>query len=349
VSTDVGQSLRERLVNREGSRGGRFEISRGMKTMIGALIALLVICKIFVPDSVSKGAVLGMLPFAAVLAIIALGQTLVVQQGGIDLSVAGSVSLAVVYVTRLPQQQDSQLWKAVLIALASAIVVGIINGILISRIGINAIVATLGMSSLEYAIIMAISQGSPRRTTNLLNHIAANVSLGIPNSVYFAVAATVIVTLFLKRSISGRRFEAIGASPRAGFAAGLKVKKHQMFAYVWAQLLYSLAGILLAGILTQPTAYQGDSLVFPSVTVVVLGGTSLLGGRGFPAASAVAALFLQQLNQMVLTLNVPFGVRTLVTAVALLIGIALYTIPWEIVRARFRALSEKRNVGSAHA
>jgi ribose transport system permease protein len=320
-----------------------------MKTMVGALIALGVICAIFVPDSVSKGALLGMLPFAAVLAIISLGQTLVVQQGGIDLSVAGSVSLAVVYVTRLPQQQNSQLWKAVLVALASAIVVGVINGILISRIGINAIVATLGMSSLEYAVIMAISQGSPRRTTNLLNHIAANLFLGIPDSVYFAVIATVLVTLFLKRSIAGRRFEAIGASPRAGFAAGLKVQKHQMVAYVWAQLLYCLAGILLAGILTQPTAYQGDSLVFPSVTVVVLGGTSLLGGRGFPAASAVAALFLQQLNQMVLTLNVPFGIRTLVTAIALLIGIALYTIRWELVKARLKEFTAKRKVGAVSA
>jgi ribose transport system permease protein len=320
-----------------------------MKTMVGALIALGVICAIFVPDSVSKGALLGMLPFAAVLAIISLGQTLVVQQGGIDLSVAGSVSLAVVYVTRLPQQQNSQLWKAVLVALASAIVVGVINGILISRIGINAIVATLGMSSLEYAVIMAISQGSPRRTTNLLNHIAANLFLGIPDSVYFAVIATVLVTLFLKRSIAGRRFEAIGASPRAGFAAGLKVRKHQTVAYVWAQLLYCLAGILLAGILTQPTAYQGDSLVFPSVTVVVLGGTSLLGGRGFPAASAVAALFLQQLNQTVLTLNVPFGIRTLVTAIALLIGIALYTIRWELVKARIKEFTANRKVGAVSA
>lgn len=329
-------------------KSSRIQISRGMKTMLAAVIALFLFCKIFVPDSASKGAILGMLPFAAVLAIIALGQTLVIQQGGIDLSVAGSVSLAVVYVTRLPQQHNNQLWKAVLVALGSAVVVGIINGILISRIGINAIVATLGISSLEYAVIMAISQGSPRRTTNLLNHIAANLTFGIPNSAIFAVLATIVVTVFLKRSVSGRRFEAVGANSRAGFAAGLKVKRHQTSAYIWAQILYCLAGILLAGILTQPTAYQGDSLVFPSVTVVVLGGTSLLGGRGFPAASAVAALFLQQLNQMVLTLNVPFGVRTLVTAIALLVGIALYTIHWELVREKFFTSISKRSVGTAH-
>ena len=104
-------------------KSSRIQISRGMKTMLAAVIALFLFCKIFVPDSASKGAILGMLPFAAVLAIIALGQTLVIQQGGIDLSVAGSVSLAVVYVTRLPQQHNNQLWKAVLVALGSAVLI----------------------------------------------------------------------------------------------------------------------------------------------------------------------------------------------------------------------------------
>ena len=342
-------SSSETVALREIKKSSRLQLSRGMKTILSALILIVILSALVAPSSVSKGAVLGMLPFAAVMAIIGLGQTLVVQQGGIDLSVAGSVSIAVVYVTRLPEQDNHRLWKAVVVAFASAIVVGIINGILISRIGINAIVATLGISSLEYAVIMAISQGSPRRTTALLNQIATNLTLGIPNSVFFAIIATILVTLFLKMSVAGRRFEAIGANPRAGGAAGLKVKRHQVSAYIIAQLLYCFAGVLLGGILTQPTAYQGDSLVLPSVAVVVLGGTSLLGGRGFPAATAVAALFLQQLNQMVLALNVPFGVRTLVTAIALLGGIALYTIKWSVVREKISTLTGKKSNGLARA
>ncbi len=342
-------SATETVALREMKKSSRLQLSRGMKTILSALVLIVILSALIAPSSVSKGAVLGMLPFAAVMAIIGLGQTLVVQQGGIDLSVAGSVSIAVVYVTRLPEQDNHRLWKAVLVAFASAIIVGIINGILISRIGINAIVATLGVSSLEYAVIMAISQGSPRRTTALLNRIAANLTLGIPNSVFFAIVATILVTLFLKMSVAGRRFEAIGANPRAGGAAGLKVKRHQVSAYIIAQLLYCFAGVLLGGILTQPTAYQGDSLVLPSVAVVQLVGTSLLGGRGFPAATAVAELFLQQLNLMVLALNVPFGVRTLVTAVALLGGIALYTIKWNVVREKISSLTGKKSNGLARA
>jgi ribose transport system permease protein len=113
------------------------------------------------------------------------------------------------------------------------------------------------------------------------------------------------------------------------------VRTHRGLAYVWAQLLYAIAGMLLAGITLQPTAFQGNEYLLPSVAVVVLGGTSLLGGRGYPGATVVAALFLSQLDQFVLALGVPFAVRTLVQAAALAIGVAIYTVDWAAVRRRF--------------
>jgi hypothetical protein len=97
-------------------------------------------------------------------------------------------------------------------------------------------------------------------------------------------------------------------------------------------VLYWLAGCLLAGILNKPTAYQGDSYLLPSVAAVVLGGTSLLGGRGFPIATVLAALFLSQLDSFVLALGVSFAARTLVEAFALAIGVALYTVDWKSIR-----------------
>ena len=85
------------------------------------------------------------------------------------------------------------------------------------------------------------------------------------------------------------------------------------------------AGVLLAGIIAQPTAFQGDAYLLPSVAAVVLGGTSLLGGRGYLVATVVAALFLSQLEQFVLALGVSFAIRTLVEAAALAVGVALYS------------------------
>jgi len=314
--------------------GPRFTVSRGLVTVTAALIALIVAGAVFAPTSVEKGTILGMLPFAAVLVIVALGQTLVVQQAGIDLSVPGAISLAVVIVTHEPKGDDSKLLAAVLLAFGVAILAGLGNGFLVSRLGLNPIVATLGMSALLYAGVLGISGGSPRRTTQLLADISDGDTLGVPNAVYFAVAATVVVTVTVKLTVAGRRFEAVGANSAAAWATGLRVTRHRASAYVWAQLLYCLAGVLLAGILAQPTAFQGDTYLLPSVAAVVLGGTSLLGGRGYLVASAMAALFLSQLEQFVLALGVSFAVRTLVEAAALAVGVALYTVNWRAVRER---------------
>ena len=143
--------------------------------------------------------------------------------------------------------------------------------------------------------------------------------------------------------VAGRRFEAIGANPvgRARRPA-CRSRAHRAGAYVWAQVLYWLAGVLLAGIIAQPTAFQGNAYLLPSVAAVVLGGTSLLGGRGFPC-HRVAALFLSQLEQFVLALGVSFAVRTLVEAAALAVGVALYTVDWAALRRLGRSGRPQRS------
>ncbi len=307
---------------------------RGLITVVIAVVALFVVSAILAPSSVTKGPLLGMLPFAAVLAIVALGQTLVIQQGGIDISIMGAISLTAIIATHGPGGDDSKVFPSLLAALAVLIVAGLINGFVVGRIGLNPIIATLGMNALLYAMVLAYSQGIPAMNSGLLEDLAAGLTFGIPNAVYWAILATVIVTVAVKRTVAGRKFEAVGANPTAAWAAGLRVKNQQMSAYVWAMVLYWLGGCLLAGILKQPTAYQGDSYLLPSVAAVVLGGTSLLGGRGFPVATVLGALFLSQLSNFALGLGVSFAVRTLVEALALIIGVGLYTINWKGIRAR---------------
>jgi ribose transport system permease protein len=103
-------------------------------------------------------------------------------------------------------------------------------------------------------------------------------------------------------------------------------------------LLYCLAGVLIAGVISEPNGFMGEAYLLPSVAVVVLGGTSLLGGRGLPTATVLAAVFLSQLDQFVLALGVSFAVRTLVQAAALAIGVAIYTVNWASVRAAINRL-----------
>jgi ribose transport system permease protein len=309
-------------------------LPRGLVTVVVALVLLVLAGMLFAPSSLNKGAVLGMLPFASVLAIVALGQTLVVMQGGIDLSIAGSVSLVIVIVTHEAYGNDARVLPAALAALVVAVLAGVLNGFLIGRLGLNAIVATLGTNALLYAGVLGVSGGTPRQTTDLLASIADGDLLGIPHAVYFAVFAVAVTTVAVKRTVAGRRFEAVGANGAAAWTTGLFVTRHRAGGYVWAQVLYWLGGMLLAGIINKPTAYQGDSYLLASVAAVVLGGTSLLGGRGDLVATALAALFLTQLDQFVLALGVTFAVQTLTQAAALAIGVALYTIDWSGLRRR---------------
>lgn len=325
-----------------------FAAQKGVTTVLLALVAVVVLGFLIAPSSVSTGAVLGMLPFAAVLAIVGLGQMLVVQQGGIDLSVPGAMSLAIVIISHYPTGDDALVLPALGIAFLWALGAGLLNAFLIGYIGLNPIIATLGTNALLFGAILGISGGTPRATAEILRTVAGDRTLGIPNSVFFALLALLLVSVIVKKTVAGRRFEAAGASRPAAFVVGLNVKAFNGLSYVWAQMLYLVGGVLLAGVTSQPTAYMGNTYLLPSVAVVVLGGTSLLGGRGFPLATVLAALFLRQLDQFVLALGVPYAVRTLVQAAAFIIGVAIYTIDWAEVRRRFQSVNRSSS-GKEHS
>jgi ribose transport system permease protein len=316
------ETVRSRPLARQG-----FPIRspREFLTVVASTIALIFLCRLIAPSSVTYGSLAGSLPFTAILAIVGLGQMLVVQQGGFDLSVPGGVSLAVVISTHVPAGNDADLLPALLMAVCCAVAAGVANGILVGLARLNAIVATIGVNALLYGGVFAVSGGIPRSRTPLLAAIASGEKLGLANTVYFALVILLVVSFIMKMTVVGRRFEAIGANPLGARAIGLHVRLYQMMAYVYAQLLYCVSGILLAGLTSQPTAFQGDSLLLPSVAVVVLGGTSLIGGRGFPFSTVIAAFFLNQLSQFALAIGVPYSAQTIIQALALGFGIAVYS------------------------
>ena len=317
-------------------RGSRSVVSRGLLTVVAATALLFALSEVVASSSLAHGTLLTMLPFAGALAIAGLGQTLVVMQGGIDLSIAGGLSLYVVIVTKYPAGVNGRLLPAIGIAIAAAVVAGLINGFLVGRMRLNPIVATLGTNALLFGAVLWYSAGIPTTTTARLAKVGSSVWFGVPIPVYIAALTTAVVTVVVKLTPAGRRFEGVGANATSAFTAGVKVRRYAGGAYVWAQLLYCLAAIVHASIVNQPTAYEGNNYLLPSVAAVVLGGTSLLGGRGYLVATAIAALFLSQLDQFVLALGVSYASRSLVEAGALAAGVAIYTIDWRaIVRRAF--------------
>src|SRR4051794_11912836 len=162
-------------------------------------VALFAVSLGLEPESVRQSSLRGMLPFAAILAIAAIGQTLVIQQGGIDLSVPGMISITVVIMTRYPNGDSGKVLVALLLAFAVTMAAGLVSGAAISWIGVTPIVATLGMNALLYGGVLQISGGTPRTTTARLHNFASGSVIGIPNTVIIAVILTAVVAFLIKR------------------------------------------------------------------------------------------------------------------------------------------------------
>ena len=154
-------------------------MSRGLATVSVATVGLFAVSYLFASSSVTKGTLLTMLPFASALAIASLGQTLVVMQGGIDLSVAGGLSLYVVILTKYPAGDNARLWPAIGIAFLAAIGAGLLNGFLIGRMRLNPIVATLGTNALLFGAVLWYTAGIPTTTTARLARVGGGVWLAL--------------------------------------------------------------------------------------------------------------------------------------------------------------------------
>ncbi len=324
----------------------RWRRSVGVWVATGLLFAL---SAVFQPKSLGASALAALWPFTAVLILAAVGQTLVVQQRGIDLSVPGFISLTVVLVTHVPDGKAARLVPAILLAYAICLAAGLVNGLLVTRVGITPIVQTLGMNAVLYGIDLGISQGTPTQTTAEMQSFTSASLAGIPLPLVIAVVIVIVIEFTIKRTAFGRRFEASGANAAASRAAGLRGNRYQISAYLGAALLYCTAGVLLAGIVSQPDPFQGNNYLLPSVAAVALGGTSLLGGVGSVVASAMGALFLSQLQQFVLATGASAAVQNLVQAGALALAVTVYGLRFRPGRLRQGRLGPGRLVSRARA
>jgi ribose transport system permease protein len=282
---------------------------------------LFAVSPLVAPGSLGTAPILSMLPFAAVLAIAAAGQTLVVQQRGLDLSVPGVIALAAALVTGLPQNHGWSLWSAVLVAVLACGIAGVVNGLIITVLGVMPLVATLGMNALLLGTVFSFTSGTPAGAPDALNQFALHRTLGIPNTLLVALAIVLAAAVVTQRSIIGRRLTAVGVSDRAAKALGVRVGVYQVTAYGFAGLCYGAAGVLLAGYTKTPALFLGDSYLLPTVAAVVLGGTALTGGIASVVCTGVAALFLTQLGQLLRALGWTDAVQLVAQSIVLLIVI----------------------------
>jgi ribose transport system permease protein len=276
---------------------------------------LLLLCAVAEPSALGRASLSVIWPFAGILMIAALGQTLVIQQRGIDLSIPGFISLAGIVVSHGPNGDSSKLFEFILLAYLFGIIGGVVNGFMVTRVGMPAIVQTLGMNAALYGVDIAICHGTPTETTSAMQNFASSSVLGVPTPFFIALVLVVVIEIVIKKTPFGRRFEAGGVSDRAGRSAGIRVDSYQFAAYVGSAILYTTAGILLAGMILQPDPFAGDVYLLASVAAVVLGSA---------VASAVGAFFLIVLQQFILATGASAGLQDVVEALALAVGLGIY-------------------------
>ncbi|MBI3526264.1 MAG: ABC transporter permease [Betaproteobacteria bacterium] len=291
-----------------------------------ATAGLFLLSAIVAPGTVTKGSLFAMLPFAGILAIVATGQTVVIQQRGLDMSSAGMVSLAGVLAAIFGYRSDSMV-LSVLAATGICAFIGVINGVLIARAHITPLVATLAMNAALIGVVRDLTGNAPVSMPENIQEFSHADLGGLPYSLWLAVLFIFIVAIVTRRTVLGRRFVAVGVNPRTSIAAGINALRYQIGAYLVSAVCFAVAGILLAGYIGNASHTAGNDYLLPAIAAVVVGGTPFTGGRGSVVASGVAALFMAQLSQMVLALGAGSAVQLLVQAAAILLATTIRLAP----------------------
>lgn len=286
-----------------------------------AVTLLFLISPLIASGSVSSTALYSMLPFAALTALVALGQTLVIQQGGLDLSVPGAVTLGALIVAKYGGDASWGLTTAVLVAVFATSLFGLLSGVIIAVFRLPPLVVTIATNALLVGMVQSVSGGFGAQSAPALSDFALGKVAGIPTLALIALVVVLLAQAVLKLTRVGRRFELIGENRRAAGVLGLPTIPYVVATYWLSALLAGAAGVLLAGLLRSPTLTAGDTYLLPSIAAVVLGGTALTGGRGSLIGTALGALFLAQLNQLVQTFTSLTAAQNMVQALIIGVGI----------------------------
>ena len=271
------------------------------------------------PGFASGANLLQLLKLASFLGIVALGQTVVMLVGGIDLSVAWVLTGSAVVFTTLCAGQDANLPLAAAAALAVGAATGFLNGFGVVRLGIAPIVMTLAMNNLMLGATLVYAGGNPGGGISpLVRRFATGGVGGVPWMVLAWAALALVAIAAIRWSRWGRRLLAVGESARVGFLSGIANDRVVIGAYVICGLTASAAGILFAAFSGASFLGMGDQFVLPAIAAVVLGGTSMFGGRGGYGGTVAAVLFATILSTVLVIGNIPAGVRSVIFGVAIL-------------------------------
>jgi len=234
---------------------------------------------------------------AAPFALIALGQTLVILTGGIDLSVGSIIALSAMVAAWFAVNDPSKIWLGMAVGVGVGLAVGLVNGVLVSVFKIAPFVATLSTLTAASGLAYAVGGGAPIRGIPAQYGDLANTRwLELPIPVWVMFAGFVVIGVLLHRFAFGMRIYAVGGNPAASAIAGVKVGRTRFAVYAISGLLAGMSGVLLSSRVVNAAPSLGAGYELDAIAAVVIGGASLFGGRGTVWGTAMGLLLIQTLN-----------------------------------------------------
>jgi ribose transport system permease protein len=295
----------------------------------GAAVLLFVIGEWVHPGFASFGSVTSILLVASFVGLVAAGQCFVILIGGIDLSVPWVLNAAAILLVTTSLGQDDRAPYAIAVTLGMGALAGMANGIGIVWLGVPAVVMTLAMNGIIEGLALGLSGGMTcaacaSYAPPVIAAAVHDVWLGIPAALWLWLAVIAVVSFVLSLTRFGRATYAIGNNARAAYLAGINVSLTTVALYALSGLFSAMAGILLVGFGGQASLGMGAPYLFQSIAAVVIGGVSILGGRGSYLGAAAGAVSLTALVSVLLALNMPEYGRSIIYGVVILALLLLY-------------------------
>lgn len=292
-------------------------------TLLTLIVAVVIVMSFLSPYFLTaanfRAMSIGMVPTG----IIVVGMTFLLVSGGFDLSV-GSVLALTGTVLALLVVKGLAVPVALLASAGVGALVGLINGILVTRVGVNPLVATLGTLSAARGFALVLTEGfSISGLPPSFGFVGSADVLGVPLMVVIMVALVVIADLALRHTRALRQLYFIGANETAARLSGIAVDRVRTAAYVASGLLAALAGALLASRLMAGTPTAGNALELQVLAAAVIGGASLRGGEGTVLGAFLGVIFVALINDAMTMLAVSIYWQMVVTGIVLTVAVAL--------------------------
>ncbi|MGL3608491.1 ABC transporter permease [Rhizobium sp. G187] len=292
----------------------------------GTLIGLIIIIAIFgllVPDFLSQRNLVNILQQSSINACLALGMTLVIISGGIDLSVGPTAAIAAV-ITAALLVAGTPIPLAILAGLGIGVVCGLVNGILVAYVGLQPFIVTLGTLSTYRAIALIYTGGNPvfglpPAFRSLFNGSVA----GIPNSVIMVAVVAIFAWVLLKKTPLGEYLLAVGGNEEAAYVAGVPIAITKITAYVISGALAALASMILIGRLGAAEPILGNLWELDAIAAAAIGGASLMGGKGSVIGTILGAIILGSMRNGLTLMNVQAFYQLLATGLIILVAMMI--------------------------